>query len=223
MIRSPGVSGVSGAVFVLLGFAGAAFSQATVPQLYVPVALPGDTVRKSSTVVVVPPLTLQHDATGNMQLGVAFTASPPPVPGDGLIIEPIPGTTATRIAIDKTFTLYRALQPLTPSPAIGSPCSGDAGVIVDRMFLYVCVPPADQSQTSANPVWTWAGAALLKAVPAPVQPSALTVLLDGSLVASRPAINIVTGPGVVLTAVDTGAAVTIQISVALPVPVPVVP
>lgn len=175
---------------LLLAGAAAAAAQATAPQFSAPVALPGDAARKTSVVVidapltltrdaatgfvhmtapafiVDPPLTLLKNAAGESHISVEFMTGPVPLPGTGLVMEPVNGAPdQSRIAIDKTQVLARVVG----SPVIGSPCPGDAGVMVDRAFLYVCVPPAPGAATDpANvPGWTWAGAALtLVAAPA---------------------------------------------------------
>jgi hypothetical protein len=179
-------------VFILLG-AGvvrppALSAQATVPQFSAPAALPGDAARKSSVIVVDPPLAFTRDdttgffhlampvffidpplvvtknAAGETHVGVAFTVSPPPMAGAGLIVELIPNTDQSRIRIDPAAVLYRANAPV----AIGAPCSGDAQVQWDRAYVYVCVPPdpAAAPDPANVPGFTWAGAALTLVAPA---------------------------------------------------------
>lgn len=55
---------------LLLAVAANLLAQATVPQIYVSVALPGATARKTETIVLDPPLTLTRDAAGVLHLGI---------------------------------------------------------------------------------------------------------------------------------------------------------
>lgn len=175
--------------FGLLLIVGAlAQTGATVPQLYVPFALKGDTARRTGTVIVDPPLvmsldaagvahlsspsfiidpplTLLTNAAGEKHVSVEFLTGPVPTPGTGLRMVPVTGHPDQQsIAIDTSQVLYR----VNAAPVIGAACPGDAGVVWDRAYVYVCVPPdpAAPPPADGSTGWTWAGAALTLTSPA---------------------------------------------------------
>lgn len=109
--------------------------------------------------------------------GTPYFVLPPPVTGAGLIPEPIQGSpNAYRVGIDKTVVFYRAQGPQDPVPVIGAVCSGDAGIAVDRLFLYICAPPLVPGSGVGN--WTWAGAPLQTSLmPAPAMTNGRGILI----------------------------------------------
>lgn len=112
------------------------------------------------------PLVKTFDTAGNPHVGILDNAVPPPITGAGLIIEPIQGTSQYRADINRQTVFYRAAGSGIV-PLIGTACTGDAGVQVDRGFIYVCVPPA-APPADGTPGYTWAGAALQLPPPPPL-------------------------------------------------------
>jgi hypothetical protein len=67
---------------------------ATVPQLYVPFALPGDAVRKTGTVVIDPAFTLSRDPAGLAHLGM-----PVFIVDDPLLVYDVGGATHVGVTL----------------------------------------------------------------------------------------------------------------------------
>lgn len=150
------------ALFLVLGLIWRAGAQtATAPQFSAPFALPGETARKTSVVVIDAPLTVTRDAA----TGFVHVSLPVFIVDLPLTVNMADDGVTKRVGI----TLPQFYRIGVPAPLIGSPCSGTQGLIADRSYVYICVPPADPVSTPpdpATPTWTWAAAALVLTPPA---------------------------------------------------------
>lgn len=140
--------------------AGIVFGAATVPQLYVSHALPGDAGRVVGTIVVDPPLTLTRDITGLSHLGIdpqykysfgtgfltLSSASP---------VSPV----VTQVELDTSYVMYRVLAG-SARPVFGAACDrGTGGFYADRSVVMVCVA------NTAGDGFIWAGGILQTSEP----------------------------------------------------------
>lgn len=147
---------------MVVGLSAIALSQATVPQLYVLSAIPGDKGLATQTVQISPPLKLTRVA-GRLYLSIDPDVIPTQVDfraplttmhdGDGDHVGLDPGALGVTVQLDgKTIGTTRILNIVSGPGIMPIAIQADGKITIQLAFAAACVP-----DTSIPPNWTCNG------------------------------------------------------------------